>query len=73
MLEVNLARVRFILLDNVVVGNRLEFLLKVNIAHAIFFSPYNVCYVLVFVLEGKLARIIIQLATFLLTMCLCLS
>ena len=25
------------------------FLLKVNIAHAIFCSPYNVCYVLVFV------------------------
>ena len=43
------------LLDNVVVGNRLVFLLKVNITHARFFLPYNVCYVLVFVLEGNLA------------------
>ena len=73
MIEWNLARVRFLLLDNVVVGNRLEFLLKVNIAHARYFFPYNVCYVLVFVLQGNLARIGIQLENFLLTMCLGLS
>ena len=52
------------MLDNVVVGNNLVFLLKVNIAHSIFCSPYNVFYVLVFVLEGNLARVRIQLATF---------
>ena len=57
----------------VIVRNKLEFLLKVNIAHGRYFLPYNVCYVLVFVLQGNLAHVRIQLANFLLKMCLGLS